>query len=394
MAERKIIFSLIIFSLFVTGMYNNSFNCIKVHCKALENNYTFIQKTAGAGIPVMAMVKADGYGHGMVMAAKAFERAGCATFGVAELREAVLLRQAGIPGDMYVTIGFSEEDAGAIFQYDLIPVIYSYEAAQALSKKAVALGQKIGVHVKVDSGMGRLGLFPTDLSTFVDSISGLPGIEIAGVMSHFPESDNPAVKSTIKNFEMFSAACRGLKNRFAGISHIANSGAVLNFPDTYCDMVRAGIALYGYHPAGRVGSMKLDAGNLIPAMSFVSRILQVKTVPAGTWISYGHTCQTEQETRIAVLPVGYEDGYSRLLSNRGQVLVHGHRVPILGRICMNMCMVDVSGLEGLKAGDEVILLGRQGQENITADEIAAEMGSISYEVLCLLGNNNQRKYIE
>ena len=342
----------------------------------------------------MAMVKADAYGHGMVMAAKAFERAGCVTFGVAELREAVLLRQSGIPGDIYVTIGFSEEDAGIIFQYDLIPVIYSYEAAQALSNKAVALGQKIGVHVKVDSGMGRLGIFSTDLSTFVDSISGLPGVEIAGVMSHLPESDNPAAKSTIKNFEVFAAACRGLKNRFAGISHIANSGAVLNFPDTYCDMVRAGIALYGYHPAGRAGSEKLNAGNLIPAMSFSSRILQVKTVPAGTWISYGHTCQTEQQTRFAVLPVGYEDGYSRLLSNRGKVLVHGTLVPVIGRVCMNMCMVDVSSLTEVKAGDEVVLLGQQGQENITADDIAEEIGSISYEVLCLLGNNNQRQYIE
>jgi alanine racemase len=375
-------------------MYDKSFNCIKINCTALKNNYTYIQKRAGAGIPVMAMVKADAYGHGMVMAAKAFERAGCATFGVAELREAVLLRQAGIRGDIYVTIGFAKEDAGLIFQYELIPVIYSYEAALALSNKAVALGLEIGVHIKVDSGMSRLGIFPADLSTFLDAVSNLPCIKIAGIMSHFPESDNPASKSTIQNFEVFAGACRELKNSFPAIRHIANSGAVLNFPNTYCDMVRTGIALYGYHPAGRIGSDDQNAGDLVPAMSFSSTILQVKNLPAGTGISYGHTFQTQQQTSIAVLPVGYEDGYLRSLSNRGQVLIRGHRVPVRGRVCMDMCMVDVTGLAGVTAGDEVVLLGRQGQENITADDIAEEMGSISYEVLCLLGNNNQREYIE
>jgi alanine racemase len=213
-------------------------------------------------------------------------------------------------------------------------------------------------------------------------------------MSHFPESDNPAAKSTIKNFASFTTACSALKNRFAGICHIANSGAVLNFPDTCCDMVRAGIALYGYHPAGRGGTVDVADENLLPAMSFSSRILQVKTVPAGTGISYGYTFITEKQTRLAILPVGYEDGYSRMLTNRGQVLIGGRKASVVGRVCMNMCMVDVSGLGDVQAGDEVVLLGRQGQESITADDIADEMGSISYEVLCLLGNNNQRQYIE
>jgi len=375
-------------------MSDNSFNRIKINCTALQNNFTFVQKKAGANIPVMAMVKADAYGHGMLMAAKTFSRAGCLKFGVAELREAVLLRQAGIRGDIYVTIGFAEEDADLIFQYELIPVIYSRAAAEALSKKAVGLGRKIGIHVKVDSGMSRLGILPAEVPAFLDTVSCLPGLIIAGVMSHFPESDNPGSKSTIKGFALFAETCRQLKNRFPGIGHIANSGAVLNFPDTYCDMVRAGIALYGYHPAGRVEVGDNNAENLTPAMSFVSRVLQVKMLPAGTGVSYGHTFQTTQQTTIAVLPVGYEDGYSRLLSNRGRVQVHGHSVPILGRICMNMCMIDVSTIAGVTAGDEVVLLGRQGQERITADDIAEEMGSISYEVLCLLGNNNQREYIE
>jgi alanine racemase len=375
-------------------MYDKSFNCVKINCTALQRNYAFMQKRAGQGIPLMAMVKADGYGHGMVMAAKAFGRAGCTTFGVAELREGILLREAGIRGDIYVTIGFAVEDAELIFQYELTPVIYSYEAAQALSTKAIALGRDIGVHIKVDSGMGRLGVFPDDAVSFIDTLSSLQGIRIAGIMSHFPESDNPDSKSTLQNFELFKGACDALKDRFCGLRHIANSGAVLNFPDTCCEMVRAGIALYGYHPAGEKSSVSSDSENLIPAMSFSTRILQVKTFPAGMGISYGSTYQTKKNTRIAVLPVGYEDGYSRLLSNRGQVLVHGHLVPIVGRICMNMCMIDVSDVEAAKAGDEVVLLGQQGQGKITADDIAEEMGSISYEVLCLLGNNNKRQYIE
>ncbi len=375
-------------------MYDNSFNSIKINFTALVKNYTFIQKKAGAGIPVMAMVKADAYGHGMVMAAKAFGQAGCTRFGVAELREAVLLREAGIQGDIYVTIGFAEEDAGLIFQYQLTPVIYGYSAAQALSVKAVALGQEIGVHIKVDSGMSRLGIFPADISAFAESIAGLPGIKIAGVMSHFPESDNPAAGSTLKNFNLFAGTCRDLKNKYTALCHIANSGAVLNFPDTCCDMVRAGIALYGYHPAGQGGAGDSNAHELIPAMSFTSRILQVKTVPAGTGVSYGHTFRTSHLTRLAVLPVGYEDGYSRLLSNRAKVLVHGQSVPVVGRVCMNMCMIDVSGVAEAAAGDEVVLLGRQGQKRITADDLAQQMDSISYEVLCLLGNNNQRHYIE
>jgi alanine racemase len=389
MAQSKVIFSA-----FFAAMYTKSFNSIKINCTALQQNYAFLQKKAGTGVPVMAMVKADGYGHGMVMAAKAFERVGCRTFGVAELREAVLLRQAGMGGSIYVTIGFAEEDAGLIFQYQLTPVIYSYAAAQALSSSAVALGQEIGVHVKIDSGMSRLGLFPAEMPMFIDAVSSLPGIKIAGIMSHFPESDNPASGSTTHNFQLFANTCRELKNRFNGICHIANSGAVLNFPATYCDMVRCGIALYGYHPAGRVTPGDEQTPDLLQAMSFTSRILQVKTLPAGTGVSYGHTFHTHKQTRLAIVPVGYEDGYSRALSNRGHVLVHGYSAPVLGRICMNMCMVDVNDIKGVLPGDEVVLLGRQGPGNITADDIAEKMGSISYEVLCLLGNNNQREYIE
>jgi alanine racemase len=377
-------------------MNSTSFNRIQINCSALQNNYAFIKKNAGADTPVMAMVKADGYGHGMVMAAKSFARAGCTTYGVAELREGVLLREAGIRDDIYVTIGFDKDDVELIFQHDLTPVIYDFESVRALSGKALQLGREIEVHIKVDTGMSRLGILPEELPGFLDTVSGMQGLKIAGIMSHFPESDDTLSPSTQKSFQIFRSFCQELKNSFGSICHIANSGAVLNFPDTCCDMVRPGISLYGYHPAGEVLPGHHCADKLIPAMSFSSRVLQVKTLPAGTGISYGHTFITKNPTRIAVLPVGYANGYSRLLSNKGQALIHGERVPILGRICMNMCMADVTGIKDkdVQAGDEVVLLGSQGQATITADEIADKIGSISYEVLCMLGNNNQREYIE
>ncbi|MDK9708644.1 MAG: alanine racemase [Desulforhopalus sp.] len=371
-----------------------SFNCIQVSRRALRHNYQVISKAAGAEVSVMAMVKADAYGHGMVAAAEVFADAGCENFGVAELREAVVLREAGVGGAIYVTLGFLPEDAELLFRYDLVPVIYSHETAAILSSAAQALGREIGVHIKVDTGMSRLGLLPDEVPAFLAGIASLQGIRPTGIMSHFPEADVPGAASTARGYATFAEVCREAKSSFAGIRHIANSGAVLNFPASYCEMVRSGISLYGYHPAGRLADDHDDTLGILPAMSFTTRVMQVKTIPAGTGVSYGHTYHTERPTTLAVLPVGYEDGYSRLFSNRGHVLIGGQRVPVCGRVCMNMCMVDVTGIEGVRAGDEAVLMGCQGGEQITAEDLAEWMGSISYEVLCSLGNNNQREYIE
>lgn len=369
-----------------------SYNCVRVSRTALQNNFELLKEKSGQTVPLMAMVKADGYGHGMVESARAFSKGGCRSFGVAELCEAVALRKSGLLGDIYVTIGFRGDDADLFFEYQLIPVIYSVTAAEQLSARAVAHGRAIGVHIKVDTGMGRLGILPHETMEFVSLVSSLPGLKISGVMSHFPESDDPTSVSTKEGLRKFGQVCGELKTRFGAICHIANSGAVLNFADTRCDMVRAGIALYGYHPAGRAGDRIVNDGSLIPAMSYSTQIIQVKKIPAGTGISYGHTFITNRETILAVLPVGYEDGYSRGLSNCGEVLVHGVSVPVRGRICMNMCMVDVTGIDGVSVGDEVVLLGKQGKRQIDADDLADKLDSISYEVLCKLGNNNNRIY--
>jgi len=375
-------------------MSDNSYNRVSVSRNALQNNYKYIRSRVADGVKVMAMVKADAYGHDMILSARAFADVGCDVFGVAELCEAVSLRRSGVNGQIFVMLGFAPKDAGDLVENDLTPAVYSLEAAAALSREATAAGKQTGVHIKVDTGMGRLGIMPEALPGFLGELEQLPGIVVQGIMSHFPEADVAGSSSTEKGFAVFEKACEPLKERENFHCHIANSGAVLNFPDTNCDMVRAGISLYGYHPLGRQPDSGGEGDGLEPAMTFTTRILQVKDLPKGAGISYGHTFIAEEDMRIAVLPVGYEDGFSRILSNQGEVLIRGRPVPVRGRICMNICMVDITGMDQVRPGDEVVLLGRQGDAVITADDIAEKTGSISYEVLCLFGNNNKRVHRE
>ncbi len=365
-----------------------SLNKIVVDLSALRHNFQLLQKRSGNGCRLLAMVKADAYGHGMKEAAKVFSEAGCWDFGVAEVGEGVRLRESGVRGNIFVFLGCLRSHVPLFFEYKLIPVIFCMESAQALSDEAVNQGTIIPVHVKVDCGMNRLGVFPDSLPEFLSAMKQLPGIKVAGVASHFPQTDDRASSQTKEQFRVFDKLGLNTITR-----HIANSGGILYFPQTHCDMVRAGISLYGYYPDGHLG-VDFETGALLrPAMEFHSRVLQVKTVPKNSGVSYGHTYITKRETQLAVLPVGYEDGLSRSLSNKGEVLIRGQRAKIRGRICMNLCMVDVTHIDGVQAGDTVVIMGSKHNATISGDEIAGWMGSISYEVLCLFGNNNERKYI-
>ena len=299
----------------------NSRNTISISRSRLQHNFTCISRRAGGGVEVMAMVKGDGYGHGMLASAAAFAEVGCRTFGVAELVEAVDLRHAGITGAIFVMLGFEPDEAICFFDYDLTPVVFQEQDIRALSQIARQLDREIGVHLKVDCGMGRLGLLPGEVPGFVDRIEALPGIFLAGIMAHFPEADNRMAASNQSIFATYERLCRDLGGRFRGLRHIANSGATLNFPEMTCDMVRAGIALYGYYPDGTAGAENDVESRLKPAMTFSTRVIQIKDLPAGCGISYGHTYTTVRPTRLAVLPTGYEDGYLRDLSNRGEVLI-------------------------------------------------------------------------
>ena len=369
-------------------------NKIIIDTSALQANFRILQQRVGQDIRIVAMIKADAYGHGMIETARIFSREGCSCFAVTKIQEGIELRRAGITGQIFILLGFQASEEQLFFDYDLTPVIFDYQALKLLSQAAVRQNKKMAVHLKVDCGMGRLGFLPAELPEFMARLNDFPGITLAGIMSHFPLADDPASQNTMEMYQCFQKACDLPDQPDLVFCHIANSGAALYFPETCHDMVRLGISLYGYYPDGATGREEDKGERLIPAMSFTTQVIQVKSVPAGTGISYGHSFITGRETRIAVLPVGYADGYLRALSNKAQVLIKGQRARIVGRICMNLCMADVTDIPGVEPGESVVLLGSQRSETITADEIAGWMGTISYEVLCLFGNSNERHYTE
>lgn len=359
---------------------------VEIDLAALRHNCRTLRHLLGAGTRMLAVVKSDAYGHGMIPVARTLHQEGVAAFGVAEVHEGVLLRQAGISGDIVVFLGTDLESLPEVAHHGLQPVVFDRGQVAEISRFACSAATRIGVHLKVDTGMGRLGILPEEVAGFVAFLKENSGVYLAGVMSHFPLADASD-----------SEACRGQNRLFAEVlkrsgtaGHIANSAALLRYPDMHWDMVRPGIALYGC-PAGDGAWAGKDV--LRPVMSFKSRIIQVKDVPAGTGVSYGYTYVTSRPSRLAVLPLGYNDGYLRALSNRAEVLVRGQRAPQRGRVCMNVTMIDVTDIPGVRAGDEATLLGTQQGGRISAEEVAGWLGTINYEVLCLFGNNNPRVYV-
>jgi alanine racemase len=374
-----------------------SFNRVEIDITALQDNFKSIQQTAGQQVRVMAVVKSEAYGHGLVESAQALYRAGCRNFGVAEVWEGIALRRAGLQGEIVILLGGSPDSYKEIISRKLTPVVYDVDFITGLSNEAAGQNADVKVHLKVDVGMGRLGIMPAEVETYVTLIKRLPGISLAGVLSHLPAADEAgAVNKTQEQISHFKNVLAQLKTKekVDVIAHVANSAAFIYFPDSWLDMIRPGISLYGYYPDATPARAKNAASKLQlqPVMSFKTMVVQVKELDAGSGISYGHTFVTRRKSRIAVLPVGYADGYLRKLSNRAEVLIGGRRAPVCGRVCMNATMVDITDLPPVHRGDEVVLLGRQGEERITADEIAQWMETISYEVLCLFGSFNERIY--
>lgn len=375
-----------------------SFNRVEIDLKALQANFKSIQNTVGSQIKIMAVVKSDAYGHGLLQCARTLYETGARTFGVAEVWEGVELRKAGIKGDIVVLLGGSAESYADIVRYELTPVVFDVDFISALSREADSRKNEIKVQLKVDVGMGRIGIMPDEVDTYISLINRLPGISLSGILSHFPVADEiDSLQTTHEQLSHFKNILAELKIKEAGkfVSHIANSAALIYFPKSHLDLVRPGISLYGCYPDGSPARAKtaVPSLELQPVMSFKTRIIQVKEVGPGQGISYGHTFVTRRKSKIAVLPVGYADGYLRKLSNRAQVLIGGKRAPVCGRVCMNATLVDVTDLPPVHAGDEVILMGKQGDGQITADEMAQWMETISYEVLCLFGTFNERVYV-
>ncbi len=376
-------------------MASFSYNRVEIDLAALQDNYRSIQETVGQRVRVMAIVKSDAYGHGLIRAARSLYAAGARTFGVAEVEEGAALRKAGLAGEIVVLLGPALETYDDIIRYDLTPVVFDRDHLADLAARAQVADREIGVHVKVDVGMGRLGIMPDEVPSFFRVVEELEGVYPAGIMSHLPMAEDTTSGITNGQLEHFKKIMARLQQQ-AGrpLAHIANSAALANNYGTHLDMVRPGITLYGCYPE-RLDKEK-SLLRLRPVMRFKTRVLQVKDVEAGSGISYGHIFVTRRKSRVAVLPVGYDDGYLRRLSNRAQVLIHGQRALVIGRVCMTACMVDITDLAGaetVRAGDEVVLLGRQQHEKITAEEVAEWLETITYEVFCLFGGKNKRVYL-
>ena len=368
----------------------SSFNRVIITSEYLQHNFAVLAGQLRPGTDVLAMVKSDGYGHGLPAAAEAFARAGCTRFGVAEIGEGVALRDSGCRGAILVFLGFDAKYSDYFFSHDLTPVIFRKEDLAAIADQALRKNRVIPIYLKFDCGMSRLGFKPSEAGDLVSRVSNHHQLQLKGIMSHYPCADDRSAENSRAVYRLFAQVLdsAGEKNQTTG--SICNSGGILYFPESCGAMARSGISLYGYCPDGKAGRDTETGRNLKPAMSFVSRIVQLNDIPAGTGVSYGHIFTAEKDTRLAVLPVGYSNGYPRIMSNRAEVLIQGKRAPIRGRICMNLCMADVTEIAGVKEGDEVVLLGSQGNETIDADEIGGWADTVSYEILCSLGNNNQR----
>jgi alanine racemase len=355
---------------------------LEIDLSAIANNTRRMKDLVGPQVRVLASLKADGYGHGALKVARTALHNGASMLGVATVSEATPLREAGITAPIlvfgYVPLWQMRE---AVHQ-DLTITLYALDSARALSRAAQALGKRVRVHVKVDTGMSRLGIRSEQLSEILElmrEIRHLPGLELEGIFTHFARADAEDLSHARLQLTRFQNVLRAIEaeGMRPPLVHAANSAATLSLPESRFDMVRPGIALYGLDPSPEV---RLPEG-FQPALSFKTQVAQVKLIPAGEGISYGCTYITERPTWIAVLPVGYADGFRRAPTNWGSVLIHGQEAPLLGRVCMDQSMVDISHIPGVRVGDEVVLIGRQGQAVLTAETVAQRLGTINYEVV-------------
>lgn len=356
----------------------------------IRHNVRALRARTESGVRQMAVVKADGYGHGAVPVARAALEAGAEWLGVALVEEGVELRRAGIGAPTLVLGAAFPDEAEEAVTHGLSITVCTREAAAALDGAAASAGTRARVHVKVDTGMGRVGLPPGDAVEYVTWLSGLPHLEVEGVLSHFAAADEPDLTFSRRQLKLFrgvldALAARGLN---PPLRHLANTAGTMVLPESHFDLVRNGIGIYGLYPSPEIERTVA----LAPAMSLVTRIALLKEVPAGSPLSYGRTFVTRRPSRVATLPVGYGDGYPRLLSNRGHVLVGGHRVPVVGRVCMDLILADVTGVPAVQEGDEAVLFGEQGEVTVSVDEIARLVGTINYEVTCNVGRRVPREY--
>ena len=365
----------------------------EVNLDNLANNMKEIRRVSKSK-DIIAVVKADAYGHGAIDAAQVFLENGATRLAVAVISEAVELRESGI-GCPIMILGFTSPYLiDDLLRYDIQQTVYSYEYACEISKAAVKQNKAAKIHIALDTGMGRIGFRPEEKSVDeVYKISKLHNIVIEGLFSHFSSADQEDKSYTYMQIEKFNRFYNELLKRGIQINvkHIANSAAIIDMPEVHFDAVRPGIILYGYYPSNEVSKDKI---NLKSAMSLKANVIHVKKVPCGEYIGYGRKFKTARESLIATLPIGYADGYTRLLFGKAKVIVNGKFAPVAGRICMDQCMIDVTEIGNVKAGDEAILMGSENNLKFDADDIADLLGTINYEVLCAISKRIPRVYIK
>lgn len=356
---------------------------VEINLANLTENLNLVRNRV-RGRDLFAVVKADAYGHGIVEVSRRLISAGMETLAVAFISEALHLRESGIKNPILVFFG--TENPEDIVKLGLTPVINNLETAVRLSCQAERSSEVVDIHLNVDTGMGRIGFRYEDIERALSEIEPLTNIRVAGLMSHFSDADIADRSFAELQVERFLDVKSTLNAKGINpVCHIANSAAVMTYPDALLDAVRPGLILYGCNP--------FTPDTVSPVMSVKSELLTLRRVSSGTPISYGRTFVTERESLIGVLPLGYADGLSRSLSNNADVLVRGERVPVIGRICMDLTMVDLTEVDDVRESDEVVIIGAQGEERILVDEVAGRADTIPYEVMTSMGSKGRRVYV-
>ena len=361
-----------------------------VNLAALAHNLSCITRYLSPHCEILAIVKANAYGHGAVETAQALVRQGIGRFAVASLDEGIALRHAGINASIVVLGALFEQQIADLVANTLTPVISDGRILSSLTKAARSHQAPYPIHLKVETGMGRLGFSPKELLSLLDSSLVQRPLQVEGLMTHLADADGKDTAFTEQQLGVFRTVLEQVRQRGVTLPfvHTANSAAIVRFPAAHFSLVRPGIMLYGYHTVPTT----VPAPDLKPVLSLHTTIAQLRTIPRGGSVSYNGTFVATRPTRIAVLPIGYADGYSRRLSHRGSVLIQGRRAPIVGLVCMDMIMVDVTDLAPVHVGETATLIGQQGGESIWADEVADWIGTIPYEVLCGIGSRVPRLY--
>jgi alanine racemase len=364
----------------------------EIDLDALKSNLNYFQSRLPATTEVMAVVKADAYGHGAVQVAQYLQKIGVKLFAVAFLDEAIQLRKAGITEEILVLGYTPAKGIELAIEYNIAVTVYALEMLRVIEHAGERAGKSVKIHLKVDTGMGRIGFSPTEIEQYIEAMKDKKRIELAGIYTHFATADASDHSFAERQQALFKKVVARLREEFTvPLVHLSNTAAALNFPEIEQNAARIGIGLYGLRPST---DMIIEEGALKPVMSVKTEVIYVKTIQPGESVSYGATYVAERETVVATLPVGYADGFPRNLSNRGYVLIHSRRAPIIGRVCMDQTMVDVTGIADVMRGDEVVIFGEQQGEKLTVDYYAELLNTINYELVTIIGKRIPRIYTE